>query len=511
MLRTDQAVLMDIRCPNCGTEFPVTDVLHHQIAEHCDARVRDEVARQQRMLAAKESNLQAREAAIQRAEEEAEDRLKKRLESERELLEAKIRAETRADLEVEITDLRSVAAEHQRKVNQLQQTEMQLRKDKRELEEQKHAAEAHFEQQVEERLSQERHAIEERAFNQAVKRVRTDVEIEIADLRAEAAEKDRKLKDAQQAELELRREKRELEAQKQALALEVNRRVDAERTKIREEAQREADEAHRLKDAEKDRKLQDAIRVNDELRRKLQQGSQQTQGEVLENTLEEFLKAQFPFDSVEPVANGVHGGDVLQRVYSRSGHCCGAILWESKNTKNWNNAWIDKVKDDQRDAKADVAVVVSTALPKDVSGCACREGVWLTEARLVLGLATALRNGLLEVAATKRAVAGKNEAIEVLFAYLTGPEFRQRIEAIVRTFGDMQGDLEEEKRVAARRWAKREKQIARVVENTSAMCGDLQGLLGAAMPSIPSLEPGEQEPVRAPEAEIAVRDDDIRL
>ena len=134
----------------------------------------------------------------------------------------------------------------------------------------------------------------------------------------------------------------------------------------------------------------------------------------------------------------------------------------------------------------------------------------MAEARLILGLATALRNGIIDIASTKRAVAGKNEAVEVLFAYLTGPEFRQRVEIVVRTFGDMQADLEEEKRVAACRWAKREKQISRVAENTSAMYGDIQGLLGSSMQSLPLLEDGsEDEEPTVIAQEHALTDDDM--
>lgn len=511
MTELGHETLIDVRCPTCGTVIPVTEALQHQIAEHCETKIRSEVLRQQKALTAREAELKTREATIELAETQVEDRVKQQLEKERAALEAKLRVDVRAGVDVELADLRAVSTERERKVKQLQQSELQLRKEKRELQEQKQQVETQVEEKVRQRVAEERQAVEERAFAQASQQVRADVEVELTDLRAGAAEKDKKLKEAHEAELVLRKQKRELEAQKQALALDVTRRVDAERAKIREDAQREADEAHRLKDAEKDRKLQDAIRANDELRRKLQQGSQQAQGEVLEATLEEFLKANFPFDTVEPVAKGVRGADVLQRVYSRSGNYCGAILWESKNTKNWNDGWIEKLKDDQRNAKADVAVVVSTALPKDVSGCGCREGIWLAEARLVLGLATALRNGITELAATKRAVAGKNEAVEVLFAYLTGPEFRQRVEVIVRTFGDMQADLEEEKRVAARRWAKREKQIARVTENTSAMYGDLQGLLGSSMQGIPLLEDGSEEGSMGvvQEPDVALADDDI--
>jgi hypothetical protein len=366
--------------------------------------------------------------------------------------------------------------------------EQEWRKEKHDLLERQKALELGVEEQVQERVTAERTTIAERAAAAAVERTRAALEIELTDLRAAAADKDTRLVQARELELDLRREKREVEEAKQSLELEVVRRLDQERASIRTAALSEADEAHRLREAEKDRKLQDALRVNDELRHKLQQGSQQIQGEVLEASLESLLKAHFPFDSIEPVAKGVRGADVLQRVYTRTGHFCGAVLWESKNTKNWNEAWIDKVKDDQREAHADLAVIVSTTLPREVIGCALRDDVWLAETRLILGLATALRNGLVEVAVAKRAAAGKNEAVEVLFGYLTGPEFRQRVEAIVRTFTDMQSDLDEEKRVTTRRWAKRDKQIARVIESTGGMYGDLQGLLGTSLETIPALD-----------------------
>jgi hypothetical protein len=191
-------------------------------------------------------------------------------------------------------------------------------------------------------------------------------------------------------------------------------------------------------------------------------------------------------------------------VRARSGAACGAILWESKNAKHWSPAWVAKLKDDQRDARADFAILVSTALPKDVVAFGPCDGVWVAEPRVAVALATALRASLVDLAATRRAVAGKNELTDALFAYVTGPEFRQRVEAIVRTFAAMQADLEEEKRAATRRWSKREKQLARVLESTSAMYGDLEGLLGPSLPPVPALGDGaEEDPSAGTDLELA--------
>ena len=323
--------------------------------------------------------------------------------------------------------------------------------------------------------------------------MRARVELELRDARAEAEEKARKVAELEQAELGLRREKRALEEQKETLELDVARRLDAERAAIRDAAIAQAEEQHRLRDAERDLKLQDALRMNQELQRKLQQGSQQTQGEALEIALEELLRASFPLDEIEPVAKGVRGADVLQRVRSRSGMACGAILWESKNAKHWSPAWIAKLKDDQREAKAELAILVSTALPKDLTAFGPCDGVWVAEPGVAVALAAALRVSLVELATTRRAVAGKNEAMDALC-----------VEAVVRTFADMQADLEEEKRAAARRWSKREKQLARVVESTSAMYGDLEGLLGPSLPPAPALSEGvDEDPVAAVDLELA--------
>ena len=51
----------------------------------------------------------------------------------------------------------------------------------------------------------------------------------------------------------------------------------------------------------------------------------------------------------------------------------------------------------------------------------------------------------------------------------------------------MQEDLQEERRIAEKRWSKREKQLQRVVLNTSGMYGDLQGLIGSSLEEIPAL------------------------
>jgi hypothetical protein len=365
--------------------------------------------------------------------------------------------------------------------------------------------EALLDRTVEERVKAQQSQIK----NQTEVAVRAAVSVELEDLRRQAVEKDQKLAEAQKVELELRSRTRALEDKERASELEIARRVDQESKRVREDTARTLTEEYRLKDAEKDKKLQDAIKANDELRRKLQQGSQQIQGEVLELQLETLIKNAFPLDQIEPVPKGIAGADVVQKVINPAGHSCGAIVWETKRTKVWNDAWLQKLKDDQRLVKADVAILLTEALPKDCSNFTQVSGVWVTNPQCAMSLAIALRSQLIGIETTKLAAVGKNEKMEVLYRYLSGAEFKQRVEAIVEAFIEMQDDLQEERRIAERRWSKREKQIQRVISNTSGMYGDLQGLIGSSLQSIPALTAGfEAHASEAPEDRVTILEND---
>jgi len=341
-----------------------------------------------------------------------------------------------------------------------------------------------LEGEIAERLTKERGRLQQEAISKAQEVIAVDLQ----DLRSQLAETKEKLGAAQQAELQLRKERRELENEKQALELTVNRKLDEERAKIREEAKREADEQHHLQEADKEKLVNDLRGQIDELKRKSEQGSQQAQGEVMEMELEDFLGTHFPFDTLEAVPVGVHGGDLLHGVHDGNGFHCGTILWESKRTKAWNDGWLPKLRDDQRAARAHVAVLVTAEMPKGLSTFGCIDGVWVTTRSCLLGLVTALRAGMVEIGRAKRSVEGKQNKIEHLYTYLAGSEFRQRVEGIVEAFMSLKEDLESEKRSMQRLWAKREKQIERAVLNTAGLYGDFGGILGSSLPQIANLE-----------------------
>lgn len=346
-----------------------------------------------------------------------------------------------------------------------------------------------LEQQIQKRVLKEKAKLEKEAEDKAQQKLK----IQMEDLKEQVKEKTTELNEAQKKELNLIKRERELEEARKTQELEIQRKIRGERKTIEDNVSKRIAEEYRAKDLEKDKQINDSRKQVIELKRKLEQGSQQAQGEVMEIVLEDLLKENFHSDTIKQIAKGVPGGDVLQKVFSQSGKQCGSILWESKQTKTWKEIWIAKLKKDQREAQADIAVIVSECLPKDIKGFDQRNGVWVTNRFSVLGLATALRKGLLEVAAIKRASIGKDEKTEILWKYVVSPQFRQRVEAIVEAFGALHADLEKEKRAFNRIWAKREQHLRQVSMNTVGLYGDMQGLIGPSMQSIPALEAGEPE------------------
>jgi hypothetical protein len=326
------------------------------------------------------------------------------------------------------------------------------------------------------------------AKRQAEKKAKDSLAVDLAELRQQVSEKDDQLEKARGQELGLRKRQRELEDKEKAMDLELARKVDEERRKVEGEVVARLTEENRARDLAKDKKLADLTKEIEDLKRSAEQGSQQTQGEAIEEELERILCANFPYDQIEPVAKGVKGADIVQCVNTSSGQPCGTIIWEAKNTKNWNDEWIPKLKDDQRVLRAEIAVLASMVLPKGISHFANIDGVWVTDFSTVLGVASALRANLTEVALTKFAAEGKSSKMEVLYGYLSGVEFKQRVEAIVESFVSMNEDLAREKRAMETAWSKREKQIQRVIQNVAGMYGDMKGIIGATLPQIESLE-----------------------
>jgi hypothetical protein len=332
----------------------------------------------------------------------------------------------------------------------------------------------------------------ERARKQAGKDAEKKAAQEMTALKQELDSQAKDLERARQTELSMRKRERELERKQQELELTVARKLDDERNTIIAETQTRAAEQHRLKDAEKERQLAEMRRQIEDLGRKAEQGSQQLQGEAGEVELETMLRAAFPCDDIAPVAQGIRGADLHQTVLDSRGSRCGAILWECKNAKNWSDGWIAKLKDDQRTLRAEVPILVTASLPKGCSRFTVIDGVVVTDFACAAAVAGLVRTNLLQLAQTRTAVVNKDQKLELLYRYLSGIEFRQRVEGIVEAFERMREDLDQERRAAERQWARRTKQIESVTFNISGMYGDLQGLV-PTLPSIARLELPEAE------------------
>lgn len=344
--------------------------------------------------------------------------------------------------------------------------------------------------QVEAQLNKERAQIiteETKKAKQAAANELEQKNREVADLQEVLKSREEKLAEAQKAQAELLKKQRELDDAKRELELTVEKRVQAGLDATRLQAKKEAEDEQKLKVMEKEQTITAMQKQIEELKRRAEQGSQQLQGEVQELELENLLRAKFPFDAIEPVPKGEFGGDVLHRVVGTSGQSGGTILWEFKSTKNWSDGWLVKLRDDQRTAKAEIAVIVSQVLPKGVETFEMVDNIWVTHPRAALPVAMILRQSLLELALARQSTEGQQTKTEMVYEYLTGPRFRQRVEAIVEAFSTMQEDLDKERKVIMKQWAKREEQIMRVMSATVGMYGDLQGIAGKSLQEIEGL------------------------
>jgi hypothetical protein len=327
------------------------------------------------------------------------------------------------------------------------------------------------------KTQEEKHALELEAVMHKIK-------LESENVILEEKERNKKL---QEEQLELIKEMRKIRQEREDEKLLMEKRIAEEEEKIRLDTRKRADEDHQLKDAEKDKKMTDMLKELEELKRKLQQGSQQTQGEALELMLEQILQREFPDDKIIEVKKGERGADITQVVVDKLGRECGAILWESKNAQ-WSDGWAKKLREDQRLSKADLAVLVSVNLPSDIEGFVYRDGVWITSPKLIVCLAFALRFDLVHVQHERLSAVGKNEKMEVLYQYLRSTEFRHRIEAIVEAFNNLQEDIEKEKRWFGLKWARQEKELRKIIDNTHGMYGELQAVTGRQLQEITPLE-----------------------
>lgn len=316
------------------------------------------------------------------------------------------------------------------------------------------------------------------------RKIREEMEFQIKDKNEEMGELKKQNKILQEQLLELTKSIRQLRNENEQRRIEDEIKLQAKAEQIRNEEKKRADDMSRLRFLEYEKKLQDVSKVNEDLRRKLEQGSQQLQGDVLEIELKNILKREFPYDEIKDVPTGIKGADVVQTVKNNYGKICGTIVWELKRTKIWTEGWIAKLKEDKRQVKADVAVLISQSLPNGVKNFTERSGVFIGNFEMILAISMLLRNKLIDLALSKSSQTGKEEKKEILWNYLKGREFIQRLEAISDAYSQLQNDLEVEKRWFTKKWAKQEKNIRSVIDNILGMHGDLEHIVGNELPEM---------------------------
>ena len=527
-----------ITCTKCKAQIKLTESLAAPFLESARQQYEQKISQIEDEVIKREKAISVQQTILDKSQKELDKRVDlqvaEKLKSERQAIATIEKDKAREDFAAQITKIQQEKAhadkllkDRDTKLAEAQKNEFQLRKDRQSLQEEKEQFELQMQraidaertkiraialkdaddqsrlkiaqkdktisdlQKVAEKLKSEHHTISAIEKEKA----REDFAAQITKIQQEKAHADKLLKDrdtklaeAQKNELQLRKDRQTLQEEKEQFELQMQRAIDAERTKIRAIALKDADDQSRLKIAEKDKTISDLhIKLQDALQ-KAKQGSQQLQGEVQELELESLLQAKFPSDIIDPVPKGEHGGDALHRVISPLGQHCGSILWESKRTKNWSDGWLSKLREDQRMAKADIAIIMSQALPKNVEIFDFIDGVWIVEPRCFIPVAVALRQSLIELSLARQAKDGQQTKTEMVYQYLTGPRFRHRVEAIVEKFADMQADLDKERKMMTRLWAKRHEQIRCVIESTAGMYGDLQGIAGKTLQEIEGLD-----------------------
>lgn len=423
-----------IKCPNCGNEFPLDDALKLELNENLEKEKQD---------------------------------LRKKMED--------YKKQRDIDVEKKNEEIRKREEEHKKLADQQEQA---------------------FRQRMEQQLrlqQQEQEAV-------LRQKLTADFENQIALLKQSEAEQKEKLQEARKKELEFLQKVQALKSKEEELELNLQRQLVTESEKLKEQIKSEQAERLQMKEQEfqlrtreLEKQIEDQKKLVDEMKRKAEQGSMQMQGEVQELLLEELLQTTFPFDILTPVGKGVRGADCIQTVRNNFGNEAGKIIYESKRTKDFANDWIDKLKADMRQLGADVAVIVTQAMPKDMDKFGEKDGVYICSFSEVRSVALLLRNGLLKVSDVRKSGENKGDKMVMLYDYLTGHEFSEQWKAIREGFMSMKLSIQKERDAMERLWKSREKQLEKVLLNAAHIRGSVEGIAGSDSVNLNLLDEGDVE------------------
>jgi len=349
-------------------------------------------------------------------------------------------------------------------------------------------------------LQEEKLKLQSQLETQLRKSISGDFELQLNLLKKQTEDQEEKLRISREKEFIFLQKEGEIKQREAQLDLDIQRKLQEERGKLAEEIRKTEeiklaarDSEYQMKIREYEKQLDDQKKLVEEMRRKAEQGSQQLAGEVQELALEAVLKQFFPFDLVEEVGKGVRGADCILTVRNQFGSDCGRIIFESKRTKDFQPAWIGKLKEDMRSQGADVAVLVTTVMPKDMDRFGQKEGIWVCSFEEVKPLVMVLREGILKVAALVRSEENKGEKMQMLYGYLTSNEFSEQWKAIREGFQSMKASIDKERETMERLWKAREKQLEKVLINAGRIKGSIEGIAGQDTVQMNLLEDSAEE------------------
>jgi hypothetical protein len=344
--------------------------------------------------------------------------------------------------------------------------------------------------QEQEEVFQKKYNEEKKIIQQSLeenlrKTIHGDFENRLALLQQSNDEQQEKLKTARQKELEFLQKEQALKNKEEELEISTQRKLQEERIKIADEIRRLEEQKNQSRETdfqlqlkEKEKQLEDQRRLIEEMKRKADQGSMQLQGEVQELALEKLLQAAFPFDLVEPIAKGVRGADCTLMVRNSSGQECGKIIYESKRTKNFEADWVDKLKNDMRQLGAQVAILVTRVMPRDMNSFGEKNGIWICNFSEVKALTEVLRDGVIRIFQASRNQQNKGDKMQLLYDYLTSSEFSEQWKAIREGFSSMKMSIQRERDMMEKLWKTREKQLEKVLLNAAHIKGSMEGISG---------------------------------
>lgn len=455
-----------ISCPRCGKTINVNDLLYHQVQDQLKKEFEKQLAEKEITFKAQQLAIASEKEALLKEKEalqsQIDNAVKSKLSEEKSKLEKSIRSSLIEENSEQLKTLQEELLQKSAQVKDLNQTKAEIERLKREKDELRYTVSLEKEREFSQKLDAERLKIQAKA--------------------------DESSKELMQIKTLLEQVKREKEQLRETVTFEkekeLTERLQNEALKIKQHVEEE----NALKMEELKKQLSDQKALADEMRRKAEQGSMQLQGEVQELIIEQWLRTQFPLDTISEVKKGQPGADCIQTVHTHNRQNLGKICYESKNTKAFNGDWIAKLKEDALRVNASVAVLVTQAYPKGVDRMTLIDGVWICSFEEFKGLCMVLREGIIQVGNALATQENKGEKMVMLYDYLTGNEFRAQVEAIIDGFNVMQTGLNAEKKVMMKSWAERQKQIDKVILNTTGMYGSIKGIAGSAVKEIKALE-----------------------